>query len=198
MSLQHTKPFIKEPEILIDFEVQTLRSKHNDLYPRDLMMICLALATGLRNDEICSLTVECVHSCEIIPNILALPGIIAKGGYARDIPLNADIREHLLLFINWKILHNESVSLDSFLFVSKFSHKKLNPRDFQRILSSISKKYIGRSIHPHVLRHTFATRLLKVSNLEIVRKCLGHKNISTTQIYLHPGNDEILEAVNQI
>ncbi|MBA7478796.1 Tyrosine recombinase XerC [subsurface metagenome] len=198
MSVPLTQASIKEPEILIDYEVKMLRSKLNDLYPRDLMMIDLALSTGLRNDEICSLTIKCIKTFEIITHILMLPGEIAKGGIARDIPLNDDIRKNLDIFLSWKITRGEDTNSDAFLFVSKFTHKKLNPRDFQRILSSISQKYIGRSIHPHVLRHTFASRLLKVSNLEIVRKCLGHKNIQTTQIYLHPSNDEILEAVSQI
>jgi len=198
MSVSHTRPSVKDPEVLIDYEVLTIISKLKTLNPRDYMMIDLALATGLRNDEICSLTIECVYSFEIIPNIMTLPGTIAKGGFSRDVPLNSDIRVHLDNFIGWKKFSNEDTSPGSFLFVSKFAHKKLSPRDFQRILATISQKSIGRSIHPHVLRHTFATRLLRVSNLEIVRKVLGHRNLQTTQVYLHPSNDDIFDAVNKL
>jgi len=198
MSVALSKPSAKEPETLIDFEVsQLLNLAHKGNY-RNFIMIHLALATGLRNDELINITVELVKCFEIVPTILTLPGTIAKGGSPREIPLTPDIRNHLENFLAWKLNFKEDTSPGAYLFVSQHAHKKLNPRDFQRIVSSVSQKSIGRSIHPHVLRHTFATRLLRVSNLEIVRKVLGHKNISTTQVYLHPSTDEISQAVNKI
>jgi len=198
MSLPFTKPSIKEPETLIDYEASSILSQaYQDNY-RNFTMIALALATGLRNDEICSLTIECIKCFEVIPTILSLPGTIAKGGSPREIPLTPDIRKNLEEFLSWKVDNDEDISPSSFLFVSKYSHNKLSPRDFQRIVAGISQESIGRSIHPHVFRHTFATKLLRVSNLEIVRKVLGHKNILTTSIYTHPSTDEISQAVNKI
>jgi len=127
-----------------------------------------------------------------------LPATIAKGNISRDIPLRADLREELKQFFYWKISNNEPTELTDPLFVSKYTHNKLNPRDFQRITKDISLKAIGRSINPHVFRHTFATRLLSVSNLRIVQQALGHVNIQTTQIYTHPSNSDISEAINRI
>lgn len=198
MSFPHTQASVKEPDILIDYEVQTLLSKLKLLYPRDYMMIDLCLNTGLRNEELCSLTIECIKSFDIIASILTLPGTISKGGFPRDIPLNPDIRFHLRNFIDWKVANNENIFPYSFIFVSKFTHNKLSPRDFERILDTASKKAIGRHIHPHILRHTFATRLLRVSNLRIVQKVLGHKSIQTTEIYTHPSNDDVSVAVNNL
>ena len=198
MSVAHTQPSIKEPEILIDAEISMLYSKIEMENPRNFMMIVLALATGLRNNEVCSLTIELIRCFETIPSILSLPGSIAKGGTPREIPLTPDIRNNLENFLAWKENNDEDISPDAYLFVSKFTHKKLSPRDFQRIVASVSKKSIGRPIHPHVLRHTFATRLLRVSNLQIDQKVLGHKHISTTTIYTHPSTDEISKAVNKI
>jgi len=198
MSVQLSRSSTKEPETLIEFEiVQLLNSALKENY-RNFIMISLALATGLRNDELCSLTIELVKCFEVVPTILNLPGTIAKGGTPREIPLTPDMRSQLEIFLTWKIKTNEDLSPDSYLFVSKFAHRKLSPRDFQRIVSGISQRSIGRSIHPHVLRHTFATKLLRVSNLEIVRKVLGHKNVQTTQVYVHPSSDDISKAVNKI
>lgn len=186
----------KEPETLINSEEQILLQEAKKISARDFMIISLALSTGLRNGELTGLTIECIRTFETITSVLMLPGSIAKGGVPRDIPLNADIRLHLETFLSWKDRNSEDLSGTDPLFVSKFTHKKLSPRDIQRIVSNISMKSIGRSIHPHVLRHTFATRLLSVSNIRIVQKVLGHKNIQTTQIYTHPSNDEIAEAMS--
>lgn len=183
---------------LLNFEIDSLLAQARDTGRRDWMMIDLALHTGLRNSELINLTIECIKSFESIVNILNLPGTIAKGGRSRDIPLRPDTRTHLELFLIWKNDHSEATGPNDYLFVSKYTHKKLSPRDFQRIVKSISEKGIGRAIHPHILRHTFATRLLAVSNLRIVQSVLGHKNIQTTQIYTHPSSDDVSNAINRI
>ena len=188
----------KPPDTLSRDECSSLLHEAQLLSVRDHMLIFLALSTGLRNSELCNLTVECIRSYEIIPTVMSLPGTIAKGGTGREIPLNADTRDYLRKFLDFKKTIDEDCGLSAPLFVSKFTHKKLSPRDFQRILSTHSKRALGRSIHPHILRHTFATRLLSVSNLRVVQRCLGHKNIQTTQIYTHPSSDECRQAVNLI
>lgn len=195
-SLNHSTK--KEPETLLFNEIDSLLAEARDSGVRDFMMIDLALNTGLRNSEICSLTIELVYSFDIVPSILVLPGSISKGNYPRDIPLNPDIREHLKQYMTWKTNASGYAPPDSFLFTSKFTGNKLSPRDFQRICSTLSQKAIGRSIYPHILRHTFATRLLSVSNLRIVQKVLGHKNIQSTQIYTHPSNSDVSEAINKL
>jgi len=183
---------------LLQFEVDSLLRQAQATNRRDWIMIDLALNTGLRNSELIALPIECIKSYETIVNILSLPGTIAKGGRPRDIPLRPDIRTHLEFFLIWKADHGESLEPTDFLFVSKFTHNKLSPRDFQRILNKISTKSIGRAIHPHVLRHTFATKLLSVSNLRIVQQVLGHVNLQTTQIYTHPSNDDVSAAMNKL
>ncbi len=188
----------KDPETLLEHESIKLLSYAENVSLRDFTIIHLALTTGLRNSELCDLTMECLRTFETIPNILNLPGTIAKGGTGREIPLHPDTRSNLDRFFIWKHISEEPLTPDSFVFISKHTHNQLSPRDIQRIVSHISQISIGRSIHPHTLRHTFATKLLKVSNLEIVRKVLGHRNIQTTQVYLHPSTDEVSKAINQL
>lgn len=188
----------KQPEILLFEEEQDFKTEASHSGIRNYTMIILALGTGLRNDELINLTVEMIKPYDDITKILYLSGTIAKGGVPRDIPLNPDLRSDLWRFLTWKLNNKEPSHPADYLFISKYTHNRLSSRDFQRIVQAISIKSISRKIHPHVLRHTFATKLLTVSNLRIVQKVLGHKNISTTQIYTHPSNNELSEAINKL
>ncbi len=188
----------KDPEILLHHEEQDFITESANSGIRNFTMISLALGTGLRNDELINLTIELIKPYDDITKILYLPGIIAKGGIARDIPLHPDLRSNLWRFLTWKENNNEPSNPADYLFISKFTHNRLSPRDFQRIVNNISINSIGRKIHPHILRHTFATKLLTVSNLRIVQKILGHKNITTTQIYTHPSSNELSDAVAKL
>lgn len=61
------------------------------------------------------------------------------------------------------------------------------------LLQRWSKKILGRQINPHLLRHTFATQMLeRGANLKTIQELLGHYSIATTQIYLNPSKNHIL------
>ena len=191
---------MKRPEIdvLLDDELTALEAAAAESFSRDWMIVSLALKTGLRNAELCKLTIECFRPLDEIIGILDVPGTIAKGGHPRQIPLHPDLRVSLQNFLTWKHNRGESIEGTANVFLTKHTHKQMMPRDIQRIIKSLSEASIGRAICPHTLRHTFATRLLSVSNIRIVQKALGHKSIASTQIYTHPSNEEISQAINQM
>jgi len=186
------------PEILLKDESDKILTVAQNTSFRDFTMISLALFTGLRNSELIHLTVFCIAPYSEITDNLEVPGIIAKGGRARSIPLHPDIKALLKKWLEWKENNSEPVSTQSSLFLSKRTKRQLSQRDFQRIVKDISIEAIGRSVNPHVLRHTFATRLLQKSNLVIVQKLLGHVNIQTTQIYTHPNRDDFSSAIDSM
>ncbi|MBA7542692.1 Tyrosine recombinase XerC [subsurface metagenome] len=193
-----SKKRITSVDILLDHEIQAIKQAAFLYSIRDFILITLALGTGLRNSELCYLTVECIRPLDEISNFLDLPGTIAKGGNPRQIPLHPDLRISLQNFLTWKWNHGERIDGRAFLFLTKYTHINLRPRDFQRILRALSLRTIGRPVYPHMLRHTFATNLLSVSNLRIVQKVLGHKHITSTQIYTHPSTSEIADAINKM
>jgi len=186
------------PPILLKSESDTILAYAENHCFRDFVMIALALFTGLRNSELIGLTVYCIAPYSGISNLLDVPGIIAKGGRPRQIPLHPDIKVLLTKWLAWKDDNNEPTLPHSPLFLSQRTKNPLSQRDFQRIVRDISIKAIGRSVHPHVFRHTFATRLLAKSNLSIVQNLLGHKNIQNTQIYTHPNRSDFMAAIDQM
>jgi site-specific recombinase XerD len=71
-------------------------------------------------------------------------------------------------------------------------------RAVQKIFAMAGRAICGRPITPHMLRHTFATRLMRVTDIRTVQVLLGHKNLSSTQIYTHPSTDDCVKAINAL
>ena len=85
-----------------------------------------------------------------------------------------------------------------YAFTTKNIDKPLSTRQVERIIRAAALKCLGRPVHPHALRHTFASRLMRKTNARIVQELLGHKNLSSTQIYTHPNGEDLKDAINQI
>lgn len=183
---------------ITDIEIQKLLSASKLQSARDFTMIYLALSTGLRVSELVGLFVEDVRPFGEVSRILTVPKRIGKNGKTRDIPLNQDTRSILTDFIRIKEASSQFLNSDSFLFVSMHTHNPLSTRDFQRIVKKLSINSINRSISPHTLRHTFATRLLKHTNLRVIQETLGHAWLNTTQIYTHPDKTDCIDAVDKL
>jgi len=165
---------------------------------RDYIMISLTLFTGLRCSEVIGLYIEDVAPFGDVSTVLTVPARISKNSKSREIPMNENTRQLLKLMLEYKRAHSEDTYLDSFLFISKYTHNHLSSRDFQRIVKTLSIQSIGRPITPHTLRHTFATRLLNHTNLRVIQELLGHSSIQTTQIYTHPNMSDARKAIVKI
>ena len=74
--------------------------------------------------------------------------------------------------------------------------RHLSPRAVQYYLNSESYECLGFCIHPHTLRHTFGTRMMKRTNIRVVQELMGHKSITSTQVYTHPDHDDLNRAIN--
>jgi integrase/recombinase XerD len=165
---------------------------------RDFTMIFLALSSGLRCSELVGLFIEDVSPFGSVSTILKVPSRISKGGKIRDIPINQETRDVLTTWIECKETQQHPLDQDSFLFLSRNTLNPLSSRDFQRIVKELSISSIDRAITPHVLRHTFATRLLKHTNLRVIQELLGHSNLQTTQIYTHVSTEDSRLAIDKL
>ena len=88
---------------------------------------------------------------------------------------------------------------EGFIFFSERGNI-YNKRTIQQIVkNSAIKAGIKRKVHPHTLRHSFATHLLEAgADIRYIQKLLGHKNLQTTQIYTHVANKDIKNLASLI
>jgi len=164
---------------------------------RNYTMALLMLDAGLRVGEVVKLRRTClIFAGEFLENVV-VPSDIAKNHIERVIPMTerllAAVQEMHRLF--WSI---DGSPVKAPAFYTWTPEKGMSPRQVQRIIKAASLASIGKAIHPHVLRHTFATRLMRKTNLRIVQQLLGHKSIQTTQIYTHPNSVDLQDAIKAI
>lgn len=146
---------------------------------RDLAMFELFYSSGLRLSELSSLDMGDLDLADC--SLLVRSG---KGGKSRVLPIGS---KAVTAINNWLQERTKiSAIADTALFVTT-KGRRLGQRSIELRLSQwCKKKGIQEHIHPHMLRHSFASHLLESSqDLRAVQELLGHSNISTTQIYTH-------------
>lgn len=158
---------------------------------RDLAMWELFYSSGLRLSELVNLRME-----DLDINDCSLVVIQGKGGKTRILPIG---RKALKAINDWLAVRNGlSTPEQSALFVSRHG-KRLAARSVQARLQQWCKKLgFPQPVHPHMLRHSFASHLLESSgNLRAVQELLGHSQIATTQIYTHLDFQHLAETYDK-
>ncbi|EQM78881.1 tyrosine recombinase XerC [Stutzerimonas stutzeri] len=143
---------------------------------RDQAMLELFYSSGLRLAELVGLNVQQLD----LP--AGLVRVLGKGNKERVLPVGRKAREALQA---WLPLRALSRPADDALFVSQ-QGRRLSPRAVQLRVRQAGVRELGQHLHPHMLRHSFASHLLESSqDLRSVQELLGHADIGTTQIYTH-------------
>ena len=159
---------------------------------RDLAMWELLYSSGLRVSELTSLTLGGVDlkSREV--------RVLGKGNKERVLPVGVCAQRALEKWLNVRsqFLRREVV-VEAF-FLTRNGCKMSN-RSVQLRLRLWARKYgFDESLHPHMLRHSFASHMLESSgDLRAVQELLGHVNISTTQIYTHLDFQHLAKVYDQ-
>lgn len=153
---------------------------------RDQVILTLIYSAGLRVSELCALKISDINFND--GRIL----ISGKGGRERYVPLDSVVEESLKEYMEVRTSEIPE------LFVSK-KGGALTPRAIQYMVKKYAKQAnIEKEVTPHKLRHTCATHLLQEgAHLVSIQKLLGHKSLSTTQIYLHITIGDLKELSKQ-
>tara|TARA_B100000029_G_scaffold493216_1_gene555456 strand:+ start:141 stop:932 length:792 start_codon:yes stop_codon:yes gene_type:complete len=146
---------------------------------RDLAILELLYATGLRISELCSLTLQDIKADE---RTLRVTG---KGSKQRDVIMGGPSYQALKIYIKDSRPILGSKSRIKSLFLNKFG-AQLSARSVQSMVKKYGMKVTNNKVHPHMFRHSFATHLLDGgADLRVVQELLGHSSPTTTQIYTH-------------
>jgi len=164
---------------------------------RNHLMGLLMLDAGLRVGEVVKLLQADLIILEKPVRELQITAAIAKGHRERTIPCSQRVQEAIESMLREWWLH-AYVTDTICAFYRLHSHKPLTTRQVRRIITETAVKAIGRPIHPHVLRHTFATNLMRSCSIRVVQQLLGHASLSSTQIYTHPNNQDLKKAIDSL
>ncbi len=182
------------PNIFTPEETERLFSykpSDDEISIRDLAMFDLIYSCGLRVSECASIKMANISLKE------GKISVTGKGNKERIMFFGSKTKVNLSRWLKTRKIKYNNILTDT-LFVSK-QKKPISVRSIQERLKIFCKtKGIYKNVYPHMLRHSFATDLLQSSkDLRSVQELLGHKNISTTQIYTHLDFDYLFNEYNQ-
>ncbi len=167
----------KLPQVLdVDEAVQLVEVDTDaPLGLRDRALLELFYSSGLRLSELCGLRWRDLHLVE------GLVTVLGKGGRQRSVPVGSHARRALE---QWRA--STGAGSDAFVFPGR-GGGPISQRAVQvRIRQLAARQGLFKHVHPHMLRHSFASHVLESSgDLRGVQELLGHADIATTQIYTH-------------
>ena len=197
-TLEIPKPHRKLPEVLNKNEALTVveamqvkaAEEQSAANIRDLAIIEVLYASGIRISELCSLNISDI---DFSRNTLR---VLGKGSKERVVPLGIPAVMALQNYLNSarKDIANEK-SKDAVFLGAR--GKRIDQRMAREVVYEAMSS-IGSRMSPHGLRHTAATHLLEGgADLRTVQEILGHSSLATTQIYTHVSPERLKEAYQQ-
>lgn len=155
---------------------------------RDRAMLELLYASGLRASELASLTIDDLNLQE---GFLRCQG---KGGKQRVVPVGRSATGALVAYLEHgrPALVREG-SPDAILFLSARGRPMTRKSLWQVVAKAARLAGLAGKVHPHTLRHCFATHLLSHgADIRAIQEMLGHADIATTQVYTHVDAEKVL------
>ncbi len=178
----------KQMQTLVEFP----SPEQGPLWLRDRAMLELMYGGGLRASEVCTVKVNDFH-----PTIGAI-AVTGKGGKQRIVPIGVPA-------ITWTerylaecrpTLVRAGTTRDAFRLLLSFSGRPLDRVAIWQLVKKNAARAGLDDVHPHTLRHSFATHLVQGgADLRVIQELLGHSSITTTQIYTHVTRDHLKDVI---
>ena len=158
------------------------KKRNDELMLRDQVILEILYYTGIRASECVSLEIQDLNFYSRIIRI------VGKGNKERLVPFTIECKKTIERYLKdlRPILASRQLEPSNILILNN-NGKKLTTRGLEYILDQIQEK-TGNflDLHPHVLRHSFATHLLENgADLRVIQELLGHESLNATQVYTH-------------
>lgn len=176
----------KIPAVLSKDEVRKLINSLNN--KKSKLMISLIYACGFRVSELVNLKPSDLDFAE-------------KIGHARQAKGKKDRIFNIPEFLLQELREQADMQREkhqTYLFTGPKG--QISPRNLQKIVKKVAKKAgIEKQVHPHTLRHSFATHLLESgTDIRVIQELLGHASISTTELYTHISTEQLRKVKSPI
>lgn len=158
---------------------------------RDIALAELLYGSGLRISEAINLDLNDLDSDVI--------RVVGKGNKERIVPLSDSSVKRIRRYIEQRHALLRDDYSEQALFLSVRKGKRLDRRQANRILAKLAKLAgLPKDVHPHMLRHSFATHMLEAgADMRSVQELLGHERLTTTQRYTHLDMQRIMKVYDQ-
>ena len=180
------------PEFMSSREVEALMNVYavnakDFLAIRNRAILEVMYACGLRVSEVASLKVSSIHFDDAVIRVLG------KGSKERIVPIGHLAIQALKRYLTKSRPYLLRSPDESTLFISNRGRVLDRERIWAIIKEAARLAGINKNIHPHTLRHSFASHLLENgADLRVIQEMLGHADIATTQIYTHVDQRQLL------
>jgi len=158
---------------------------------RDIALAEVLYGSGLRISEAIGLDLNDLDSDVI--------RVVGKGNKERIVPLSDAAVKRIRRYIEQRHAFIKDNYAEQAVFLSVRAGKRLDRRQANRIVAKLGKLAgLPKDVHPHMLRHSFATHMLEAgADLRSVQELLGHENLTTTQRYTHLDMQRIMQVYDQ-
>ena len=185
----------KLPSIIQDDEIDFLFKSIDKMKPlgfRNYVLLDLLFSCGLRASELVEMS---IRDIQLDREQILIHG---KGSKDRYVPLHQNLINDLKHYLTYTrpILLSKGHEIQTLMVFINYKGTPLTVRGLQLIIKDIIKKS-GETykLHPHMLRHAFATTLLNHgADLRVVQELLGHEHLKSTQIYTHVSSEQTKEV----
>lgn len=162
------------------------------LWYRDKALLELLYSSGLRLAEIQGLNIQDIDFERLLLRITG------KGNKTRIVPFGRKAKQSLVHWLQIYRIWQGEFEAGSAVFISQ-KGQRLSPRQIEnRVKYQAQRAGVNVDLHPHLLRHCFASHMLANSrDLRSVQEMLGHSNLSTTQIYTHIDFEHLADVYDQ-
>lgn len=195
-----SKPLPKALGVDEAVQLASYTSKNTDPWEeaRDAAMTELLYSSGLRVSELSGLDMQPGAGLGWLDLQAGLVHVTGKGGKRRSVPVGAPAKAALLRWLELRASRFAAHWSEPALFVGARGGRITPQTIWLRLRQRSQQAGLPAAVHPHVLRHSFASHVLQSSgDLRAVQELLGHANISTTQIYTRLDFQHLAQAYEQ-